>query len=139
MWCEPGFWEAVAARAHATSHSVTVTAPVAELVLTVPSPQSVASIIGSTLTLTQVSEIGAPDPAGVRPVTVSVQVAGMPVNVRAKGDLVADQDDSVLSISGELAVRIPILGKKIEAAAAPFIQAALDGQAEVAAKWLKEH
>lgn len=136
MMLDKGFWEAVAERAEATSHQVLISHGVAELVIAVPAPKAMAALVGGSLTLTQRSALGAPNDLGERSADVDVAVAGLPVVMKAKGRLSATEGGTELHYSGELNVRIPILGRRIETEALPFIEHALDSQAEVARDWL---
>lgn len=139
MMLDKGFWDAVARRADATSHQVKISHTVAELVITVAAPKAMAALVGGSLTLTQRSALGEPNELGERTADVDVAVSGLPVVMSATGRLSATGSGAELHYSGELNVRIPILGRRIETEALPFIEHALDSQAEVARQWLADN
>lgn len=135
MMVEPAFWHAVADRAHALDHGVRVSGNTAELTLTIPAPDSVRAFVGSSLTLTQTTTLS-PRADGDYDTSVDVAVAKVPVTMTATGSLTATPTGTTMRYVGDLVVKIPLVGKKIEREAEPFIVEALDTQAEVARDWL---
>ena len=63
-------------------------------------------------------------------------VLGQPVKFRGKVQLSAGGRGSVVDITGELKVAIPIFGKKLEESAAPAITEGYKKQQEVGDRWL---
>lgn len=135
MLLDRDFLEKVAARAGATSATIHTGGLSAELTLHLNPPAAVAGFIGKELCFTQ--EMSWDEP-GEQPRTgnVEVTVHGMPVTMNAQGRLTATEGGCLASYEGELTVRVPLIGKKLEREAEPFIRAALDAQAEVGKEWL---
>lgn len=61
---------------------------------------------------------------------------GMPVDVHADAVLTPEGEATVGRYSGELKVKIPLVGKKVEAQVEPFIREAFAGIERRAAVWL---
>ena len=63
-------------------------------------------------------------------------VLGQPVTFRGKAQLSAGGRGSVVDITGELKVAIPLLGRKLEESAAPAVTDGYKKQQEVGDRWL---
>lgn len=138
MLQNPDFLRRVATRAGAIEAEVSVGDAITELSLVLEAPDMISSFVGSTLRLVQ-SVTWQPAAAdGSRRHRVEIAVPGLPVTMYADGVLSPDDAGTVASYEGELIVRIPLLGKKIEQQAAPVVLHALDVQSEVGREWLAE-
>lgn len=131
------FLDQLAKRSGALSHSVDVSSPVATLRLEVPAPESLSTFIGKAITLVQSFRWDAGSPDGTRRGTLDVEVPGMPITMNASGLLSPDGDQTIGEYAGDFTVRIPIVGRKVEKAALPFITDALDGLQRVGTDWLQ--
>ena len=67
-----------------------------------------------------------------------MDVPGMPIDVRAKAVISPDGNGARGDYSGQLNVKIPLIGKKVEAQVAPFITQAFDGVERRANHWLAQ-
>lgn len=133
----PEFIRDVASHAGAASSDVRVDGDVVHLDMELPAPASVAKIVGGAVRLTQTMSWGAPDAQGVRQGRMDVDVKGAPVNVDAAGSLHPTGDQSSRAdFQGDLNVRIPLVGKKLEAQVAPMITQAFAGIERRANEWL---
>lgn len=130
------FLEDVAEHAGATQHSSRIRDRVTELDMSIPSPERVQSVIGSTVSMSLVMEFQDAGPDGVVPGNVRVTVPGMPVEAYADGRLTPRGDQTIGEYEGELKVRIPLFGKKVEAQIEPFVVAAFEGIERRANEWL---
>ncbi len=130
------FLEDVAAHAGATSHTVEVTSESTKLAMALPVPASLAKFVGDTIQINQVFRFGQQGPDGSIPGVVEVDVPGMPVDVNATAHLTPNGGGTIGRYRGELKVRIPLVGKKVEAQVEPFITDAFDGLERRAAEWL---
>ena len=137
MLLDRDFLEKVAARAGARSATIHTEGHKAELTLHLNPPSSVAGFIGKELRLTQVMSWDEPGNLP-RCGSVEVMVHGMPVTMTAQGRLSATENGTLASYEGELVVQVPLIGKRLEREAEPFIRAALNTQAEVGKEWLAE-
>lgn len=70
---------------------------------------------------------------------VSVDVAGMPVTFRGTLTLTPDGGGSAETLEGDLVAKIPLVGGRIEKAAAPAVLAAVRTESKVGASWLAQH
>lgn len=127
----------VAEHAGALSHEVTVDGDTLRLAMALGAPSDLAKFIGSTINLVQTFRWGEPDAAGVRRGQVDVDVKGMPVTVKAGGELRRTGDEaSEARFTGDLRVNIPLVGKKVERQVEPFIADAFGGLERRANAWL---
>jgi hypothetical protein len=99
-------------------------------------PSFVQSMTGDTLTVTETQDWGRPGTDGVRRGTITVDMAGAPLDLHGTLVLAPGGKGSVETVDAELKAKIPILGRKIEQAAAPAIQSAIRVESETGEAWL---
>ena len=131
-----GFIEDVARHAGALEHSASIEGNQTRLTMVLPVPSHLTKFVGSSLRLEQVFTFGDPGPDGVVHGTVTGDVQAMPVDIDAVGVLTPVGETTQASYTGELRVRIPLVGKKVEAQVEPYIRDAFDGLERRAADWL---
>jgi len=102
-------------------------------------PDFVRSIVGGTLSVTESYDWSGASSDGGRDGSLVVEVAGAPVTLRAKVRLVPGGSTTAMTIDGELKASIPLLGGKVERAAAPAVIHAIRGEGRTGARWLAEH
>lgn len=102
----------------------------------VDAPAEVRPFVGDRLRITQEMTWDAAAPDGSRTGTFSITVPGAPVTMAGTARLAPTASGSVLDYTGDLTVKIPLLGPRIEKEAAPAILEALDAQARVGRSWL---
>ncbi len=68
----------------------------------------------------------------------TVEVGGVPGQIVARTTLTGSGEKSVLVNSGEVTVRIPLFGAKLESVIAEQVSKLLEREAEFTAKWLAE-
>jgi hypothetical protein len=103
---------------------------------TLPAPDSAARFTGPQLTVNEEVVWGDPSSDGSRDAAVTMTVIGQPVRFRGKLRLSPGGRGSVVDVTGELKVAIPILGRKLEESAAPAVMAGYETQQEVGDRWL---
>jgi hypothetical protein len=69
---------------------------------------------------------------------VSVEVGGVPGEITARTFLTGDDKRSTLRTDGEVSVRIPLVGGRVESFVAEQVTRLLQSEAEFMAKWLTE-
>ncbi|GAA4541683.1 DUF2505 domain-containing protein [Amycolatopsis samaneae] len=69
----------------------------------------------------------------------TVEVGGVPGEITARTSLTADGDRVVLATHGEVTVRIPLFGGKLETVIAEQVTKLLEREGEFTAKWLADH
>ena len=137
LMANPAFITDVAEHAGATSHEVRVEGATTHMSLDLEAPRDVAKFVGRTIHVTQRLTWGAADAQGVRTGTVDFDVKGVPVNVSVEARLTPSGPYSCVgTYEGDLNVRIPLVGRKVETLVAPSINDAFDGLERRADAWL---
>ncbi|HET7399987.1 MAG TPA: DUF2505 domain-containing protein [Intrasporangium sp.] len=143
MLTDPAFQERKCVEAGALRHDVTITAQgEGSRILTrrdLPTqglPDFAKSLVGSTLAITETYRWGGAGADGSRDGDLTVEVAGAPIAMRATVRLAPSGTGSSLTVDGELKASIPLLGGKIEKAAAPAVTDAMDSEYRTAQEWL---
>lgn len=101
-------------------------------------PGAVRSFVGDALKITETYEWAGAGPDGSRTADLLVEVAGAPVAMRARVQLVPEGQGSRLRLAGDLKASIPLVGRKVEKSAAPAIVHALRSEAQTGRRWLAE-
>ena len=99
-------------------------------------PDFVKSMVGPRLKITEVDEWGAPAADGSRTGTISVTVGNAPVRFTGALELQPSAEGARATITGDLKASVPLLGGRIEQAAAPAITAAVKSEQRTARAWL---
>ncbi|MCO1339516.1 proteinase inhibitor I25 cystatin [Kocuria polaris] len=99
-------------------------------------PDLARKFVGATMTVTQRESWSAPAADGSRTATITIDVAGAPVDVKATQKLVARGSETVVELDGKVTSSIPFMGGKIASAAEPYLGKALNLQAAAAKAWL---
>ena len=99
-------------------------------------PDFVKSFVGATLAVTETQDWGPADPNGARQGRLTVDLDGVPMDLAGTLSLAPAGRGSVESVDGDLKARIPLLGGKIERAAAPAIESAMRAEQETGQAWL---
>ena len=104
-----------------------------------PAPDSAKRFVGSTLTVVEKVDWSAANDDKSRTGAVDMSVPGQPVTLRGSYQLHAGGRGSVVTLTGELKVNVPLLGKKLEQSAAPAVLAGFETQQQVGDDWLTSH
>lgn len=99
-------------------------------------PDFVRSFVGARLQITEVDDWGPADADGSRTGTITVTVANAPLRFTGTLALAPDAEGARATIAGDLKASIPLLGGRIEQAAAPAITAAVKAEQRTAREWL---
>lgn len=136
MLTDKSFQEKVCTETHARKFEVSTEGATVKTSRDLPAPDQARRFTGDTLTV--VEEITWADAGGdgSRTGTVTMRVPSQPVNFNGKYELTPGEAGSVLTLTGTLKVNVPMLGKKLEEAAAPAILQAFKTQQQVGADWL---
>lgn len=136
LMADEAFIADVAEHAGAVSHEATVAPGRTTLQMEMPTPSDVAGVIGKTVKLSISMAFGTAEADGTVPGNVEVEVPGMPVQAHAKARIVPVGEASVGHYDGEVKVKIPLVGKKVEAKIEPFVVQAFRGIERRAQVWL---
>lgn len=111
----PEFIADIASHAGARAHKVRIDGDVANLEMELLAPESMSKFLGRGVKLSQRISWGEPDAQGVRTGTMEIDVKGAPVKVDATGVLSpTGEQSSRAEFEGDLNVKIPLVGKKLE-------------------------
>jgi hypothetical protein len=101
-------------------------------------PDFVKSIVGARLSVTETYQWNAPAVDGSRDGTLIVEAAGAPVAMRGTVRVEPVDVGTNLTIDGDLKAHVPLIGSRIEKAAAPAFIKALRSEHESGRRWLEE-
>jgi Protein of unknown function (DUF2505) len=136
MMTDQKYLEEVCVASGSLSYDVSVNGSTTKTSRTLSAPDSAARFTGPKLTVNEEVVWGDPSPDGSRSGAVTMTVHGQPVTFRGKAQLSAGGRGSVVDITGELKVAIPLLGRKLEESAAPAVTDGYKKQQEVGDRWL---
>ena len=137
------FQEAKCEATAAIKHSVNVKTVGDRTVITteriLPSdglPDFAKSMVGETLKVTETQDWGPASDDGSRQGTVEMGVAGAPISLKGTMSLKPGGAGTIEALDSELKAKVPLIGGKIEKAAAPPIEEAIDIEGQTAMEWL---
>jgi len=140
---DQAFQEAKCAATGAIRHTATVRTEADRTVITtervLPTsgmPDFAKNMVGETLKVTETQDWGPADGNGSREGTVSMAVAGVPVALKGTLSLAPGGAGTVEAIDADLKASVPLIGGKIEKAAAPPVEDAITIEQRVAQEWL---
>ncbi len=136
MQTDPDYLAAVCRASGATGFDVAVQGDRTTVTRRMPAPDVARRFVGDTITVVETCEWLPPRSDGSRSARIGVEVPGAPGGMTGSAELAADGTGSTLTVTGELTVRVPLVGRKLEQAAAPAVTAGLSVQEKVARDWL---
>lgn len=136
MLTDPVFLRAVCLASSPEGHEVAVDGLRTTTRRVLPAPSGVARLTGPTLTVIDEITWDAEHTEQRRTGTALITVEGMPVDLVGTVVLAAGGRGAVVTYSGELSVRIPLLGPGLAKQAAPALLGALDLQQQVGGEYL---
>lgn len=95
--------------------------------------------VSNGISLTQVDRVSAPEADGSRTVISEISVKGIPVTAKATQKLTPADGSTNLQASGEVSCSIPLIGKKIAAAAEPQINRVFSALASGAEEFIAQN
>lgn len=133
----PDFIAELARRADALDHAVEVVGDDVEVTLLLPAPDAVASFLGDSISVKQLFRFEPVASDGSIDGALTIEAPGTPVDARADIDLSPTAEGGTTAlISGELDVRVPLIGRQLERQAEPLIAKGLVEIERTAADWL---
>jgi hypothetical protein len=136
MMTDQRYLEEVCVASDSTSYHVSAAGSNTQTSRTLPAPESAARFTGPQLTVNDEIVWGDLSSDGSRSGTVTMTVLGQPVTFKGGIRLSPGGHGSVVDVRGDLKVAIPLLGRKLEEAAAPAVMAGYRTQQEVGDRWL---
>lgn len=138
MFNDPDWWRELLNHAGAKSSTVTVQNNQINVQMDMPTPRKARAFLGETLSLEQIT---AWQPADDGWDGTFRQSAGGKVPGVADGTITLrpDTDGCVVEYHGEFKVNVPILGRKLEQMAGPYVTRVIDLQEKIGKDWLASH
>lgn len=102
-------------------------------------PDIAKKFVSKGISMTQTDKVSAPAADGSRTVNTDVSVNGMPVSATATQKLAAQGETTLITVNGEVKCGIPLVGKKIAAAAEPYVGKVLSTLATSAESWIAQN
>ena len=102
-------------------------------------PDVVQKFVKGAIKLNQVDTYDAPAADGSRNARTEIKAHGLPVGANATQTLTSTNDETLVEVTGDVVANIPLVGKKIAAAAEPYIGKALTLQARAAEAWIAKN
>lgn len=146
MLADPAYVERKVAASGPVSSSVDVTGDLAtgftvttqRALPTTGMPPAVQNLIGATIELRLVERWGPASSDGSRTGSVVLDVVGKPARAQGSTALTPSGSTSVLTYSGQVEARIPLIGGRIEQQAVAQVQSVLEVERAVGADWLAQ-
>lgn len=101
-------------------------------------PDFARAIVGRTITIVQQDTWYAAAADGSRSGTIHVTVEGVPIWLKGTLKLMNTARGTHEDIRGTLRASLPLVGSKLERAAMPALQAAVNAEERVGARWLAD-
>lgn len=101
-------------------------------------PDFARAIVGRTITIVQKDVWHAAGPDGSRTGTIHATVEGVPIWLKGTLLLRATPAGTHEEIKGQLHASVPFVGKKLEGASMPALEAAVKAEERVGVAWLME-
>ena len=136
MLTDKSFQEKVCEQSHARNHDVIIDGNNVKTSRDLPAPDAARPFTGATLSVVEDVTWAEASDDGSRTAVVTLKVPGQPVSFNGRYQLAPGGMGTTLSFSGQLKVNVPLLGKKLEEAAAPAVMAGFSTQEKVGADWL---
>lgn len=140
MLCDEAFRKQVCEATHARSYDVSVT-PTGDgadvrVSRVMPAPDMAKKLVGDTLEIVQVERWGARSADGTRTADLSVDIPGKPASMRGRITLTPAGEGATEAVSGDIKVKVPLIGGKLEGEIARALVSAIKQEGEVGARWL---
>jgi Protein of unknown function (DUF2505) len=136
MMTDQAYLEQVCVASESISYEASVSGSATHTSRTLPAPESAARFTGSKLTVTEDVRWGEASADGSRVGDLTMTVVRQPVRLKGQLRLAPGGRGTVVAMTGELKINVPLLGRKQEEAAAPAVMAGFRTQQQVGDQWL---
>ena len=142
---DAGFWEKVAHRFSAADGKVEkfettdagTTVVIRQTVGADKIPAQAQKFVKSGVGMTRIFVISPLSDDGAT-TTVTTETSGIPASFNASQQLTAQGDGAVLTTNSEFAIKVPLLGSKLEEKAAPYLERVLNAETAVLAEYVAQ-
>jgi len=132
MLADPAFWESLADGSQGTAIADGV-----QVALAVPAPSKARSITGDVIHAALEATWQPADNGYTGPISLTVK--GLPASFTGTSTIKPDGDGSVVDYQGELDIKLPLVGPKLERQAEPYLMRVINAQESKGAAWLASH
>lgn len=136
MLSDPVFLGEVCVASGDLEHRVDATPHLSAVERTMRTPSAVSGLLGESLTLLQALRWNAPDADGARTGRLELTVKGMPARAEVEVNLRPGGRGTLIDFDGEFTIKVPLVGKSLEAKAAPALTEGFSMQQRVGDRWL---
>lgn len=136
MLTDQKYLEQVAVASHALSHECTVEGTTTRSKRELRAPEQAQKFTGAHLTIVEEIVWGEAGADGGRSGQITLTAPGQPLVMKGTATLAPSGAGSVVSVKADLKINVPLLGRKLEASAAPLVLEGLKIQEQVGAEWL---
>ncbi|MDO5683573.1 MAG: DUF2505 domain-containing protein [Propionibacteriaceae bacterium] len=126
----------VAKEARAVEHTISVNGLTTRSERALVAPEAAKKFTGDTIRIIEERAWSEPRPDGSRTATLNLTSPGQPITMPGTVTLVPQGASTRIEIRGDLTVKIPLVGKKLEKMAAPAIEDGIRAEERVARRWL---
>lgn len=140
---DPGFQDAKCIETGATSHSVDVHDDGPRVIVTTERqlpvdglPDFLRAFVQDGIRVREQLSWSAPTESGERVADLELEFVGQPLTMRGTRTMRPDGAGCSETVAAELTARLPLIGGRIEKAAAPVVLAAVDIEESLAREWL---
>lgn len=133
----PDFLAEVARESGAIDHAIRVQGLTTTSQRTLRAPEKAHKITGPTIQIIEERAWSTAQPDGSRSATVSLTAPGQPITMPGYVTISPSGGQSRIDVRGELSVKIPLVGKKVEKMAAPAVEDGIRAEERVARRWLQ--
>lgn len=136
MMTDQAYLAEVCQATESRTYEATVVGSTTSTTRTFAAPDAVARFTGGELTVTEQTVWDPAATDGQRTGQLSMTVLGQPVSMRGQIWLAEGGPGTVVQLTGDLKVAIPLLGRKLEQSTAPAVLAGFKTQQDVGNRWL---
>jgi uncharacterized protein YndB with AHSA1/START domain len=142
MLCDQAFREKVCRAVGSASHDVSISQSGGDVrvrvqrVMKADLPEVARKVAGDTIEVVQTEDWKAPSEDGSRTAAFRLEIPGKPGSVTGTVTLSLSGSGTREVVAGQVKVSIPLVGRRLEGEVARGLQAALDVEQRVGAKWL---
>jgi len=139
MLTNEDFQRAVVATLDATSSRVSCRGGHSSVQVELAAPVIVRKFVGDTLNIDQSLDWAQPGTDGSTTASIEVMVVGMPAQVSGTVSLAAGGKGTTVDYEGDFVIGVPLVGKKLESVALPYVRDVINSQQAVGNQWLAQH
>lgn len=136
MLLDQGYQEEVCVASRAVRYDVAISPPITRTSRTLTAPADTARFTGSELTIVEEITWSDADAGDSRTGQMHLTVSGQPVALRGQLRLAPGGRGTLVRLTGDLKVNVPLLGRKLEQSAAPAVLLGFRTQQQVGDAWL---